>query len=199
MPESAAAATIRCLAHPLGIDGPGLGIRLVANLPDRRKIIRSEGFSNVLGNSRLGKSPIAWREAIRHSPSERTAAVGERPLGPRRRMLGGFAVLIARSEEMQALLRLGRLYANGRGPIVLIGRTGTGKGVLARYLHGAGRNPQAPFVIARGPELSTSLGESTLFGHLKGAFTGAIASRKGLVGQAGAGTMFIDEFHLMPQ
>lgn len=82
-------------------------------------------------------------------------------------------------------------------PVLLLGETGTGKDVIARHLHGAsGRGPFVPVNCAAIPE---ALFESTLFGHARGAFTGATERREGLIREANGGTLFLDEIGVMPR
>jgi DNA-binding NtrC family response regulator len=83
------------------------------------------------------------------------------------------------------------LYAEG--PLLIQGETGTGKGVLARWLHDNGPRAKDPFVDFNCAGLSKDLLESELFGHEKGAFTGAVASKPGLMEVAHRGTVFLDE------
>ncbi len=77
--------------------------------------------------------------------------------------------------------------------VLIGGETGSGKGVYARRLHAASRRCRKPFVVADCSSLTVSLFESQLFGHTKGAFTGASAERSGLVRAAEGGTLFLDE------
>jgi DNA-binding NtrC family response regulator len=78
-------------------------------------------------------------------------------------------------------------------PVLLLGETGTGKGVAARALHEASRRARGPFVHVDCAALSPTVFESELFGHERGAFTGAVTRRIGLLERARAGTLFLDE------
>jgi NtrC-family two-component system response regulator AlgB len=82
--------------------------------------------------------------------------------------------------------------------VLLRGESGTGKGVLARALHARSNRAARPFVTVHCPSLSAELLESDLFGHVKGAFTGAIADKAGKVDAADGGTLFLDEIGDLP-
>src|SRR5690606_20153194 len=82
--------------------------------------------------------------------------------------------------------------------VLILGESGTGKGVLARAIHGWSNRAGAPFVTINCPSLSAELLESELFGHQRGAFTGAAESTQGRVGQADGGTLFLDEIGDFP-
>ena len=82
--------------------------------------------------------------------------------------------------------------------ILLRGESGTGKGVLARAIHARSQRSSAPFITINCPSLSTDLLESELFGHVRGAFTGAVQDTQGKVAAAEGGTLFLDEIGDLP-
>ncbi len=94
---------------------------------------------------------------------------------------------------MRRLERETRAALNATGAVLLLGETGAGKGVLARWLHRHGRRSGEPFVDLNCAGLPRELLESELFGHEKGAFTGAVSSKPGLLEAAHRGTLFLDE------
>jgi len=99
---------------------------------------------------------------------------------------------------MQALMRRVARFAKSVAPVVITGETGTGKEVIARTLHENGPRASKPFVAVNVAALPSELLESELFGHAKGAFTGASSTKRGLVEEASGGTLFLDEIGEMP-
>ena len=103
------------------------------------------------------------------------------------------AHLVAESTAMREALRLAEAVAPRTTTVLLLGETGTGKGILARHIHDASPRAEQPFVELNCAGLSRELTESELFGHEKGAFTGAAARKLGLFEAADGGTLFLDE------
>jgi two-component system, NtrC family, response regulator AlgB len=97
------------------------------------------------------------------------------------------------SARMQACLDLVLRAARSEAPVLLLGESGTGKGVLARALHAASARASGPFVTVACPTLSEELLAGELFGHSRGAFTGALRDRPGRVESAHGGSLFLDE------
>ena len=104
-----------------------------------------------------------------------------------------FGRLIGPSLPMRELFGLCERVARTDAPVLIEGETGTGKELCAEALHGASRRAQGPFVICDLAGVSRALIESELFGHVRGAFTGADRDRKGLFAQAHGGTLLLDE------
>jgi DNA-binding NtrC family response regulator len=100
---------------------------------------------------------------------------------------------LGESQAMKAVLPLVSAACRHRSPVLIRGETGTGKGLLARYIHERGPNPEEPFVELNCAALKGDLLESELFGHAKGAFTGAVEAKEGLLERAHRGTLFLDE------
>jgi two-component system response regulator HydG len=101
--------------------------------------------------------------------------------------------IVGRSPAMATVLDIVGRVADGAMPVLLMGETGTGKGLIARALHAESQRAQGPFVQVNCAALPEALLESELFGHTKGAFTGAVENRPGLFLEANGGTLFLDE------
>ncbi|MCC7074609.1 MAG: sigma-54-dependent Fis family transcriptional regulator [Deltaproteobacteria bacterium] len=126
---------------------------------------------------------------------EHCSVCGLVPLARRR---GGSSRVVAQSKAMQAVLKRAARFAGSDAPVAVLGETGTGKEVVARVLHESSARARAPFVAVNVAALPAELLESELFGHGKGAFTGAATARQGLFEAAHKGTLFLDEIAEMP-
>ena len=104
-----------------------------------------------------------------------------------------FGELIGASASMRDIFALGRKVADRRVHVLITGESGTGKEIVARSLHFAGGRADKPFVPINCTALPEGLMESELFGHVKGAFTGASSNKRGLFEEADGGTLFLDE------
>jgi len=109
-----------------------------------------------------------------------------------------FNSIISQSGEMEDVLNIVGRVANSKATVMVRGDSGTGKEVIAKAIHFASNRKDKPFVVVNVASLSENLMESELFGHEKGAFTGAINQRKGRFEEADGGTLFIDEVGDIP-
>jgi DNA-binding NtrC family response regulator len=110
----------------------------------------------------------------------------------------GESVLLGRSAAIEQLRKDIARVAPVRSAVLITGESGTGKELVARELHRLGPNPEAPLIALNCAALPENLVESELFGHERGAFTGAVGTRKGAFESAGPGTLFLDEIGEMP-
>jgi DNA-binding NtrC family response regulator len=110
----------------------------------------------------------------------------------------GFAKLVGTSLPMQALYKAIQQVAPSRASVLISGESGTGKELVARAIHDHSQRKEAPFVSLNCAALAENLLESELFGHEKGAFTGAWTRREGRFRQAHEGTLFLDEVAEIP-
>jgi DNA-binding NtrC family response regulator len=101
--------------------------------------------------------------------------------------------IIGRSDKMEDIFRLVERVAPARSTVLITGESGTGKELVAKAIHEASPRADMPFVVVNCSNIPSELLESELFGHTKGAFTGAVAAKKGLFEVADTGSIFLDE------
>ncbi len=106
--------------------------------------------------------------------------------------------ILGRAPVMQRLFAMLARLGGSAEPVLVRGESGTGKELVARALHELGPRAEGPLVVVDGGALSRSLAEAELFGHTKGAFTGAVHAREGALERANGGTLFIDEIGELP-
>jgi transcriptional regulator with PAS, ATPase and Fis domain len=133
--------------------------------------------------------------AIAADESERAQTMVAGP--PSSDLPPALAPVVTRNEEMLKILKLIERVAATPARVLLLGETGTGKGLLARAVHQLRSGRGDAFVQINCAALPEPLLESELFGHVQGAFTGAVREKRGLFEEAGAGTLFLDEVDKM--
>ena len=109
-----------------------------------------------------------------------------------------FADIITRSETMAGVLRTAQKAASSTIPVLIEGESGVGKELFARAIHGSGERKSKPFIAVNCGAIPDNLVESILFGHEKGAFTGATERHTGKFVEASGGTLFLDEVSELP-
>lgn len=109
-----------------------------------------------------------------------------------------FGLLVTRSERMKSIIDLAMKVADSNISVLVEGESGTGKELLAHLIHDHSPRREKPFVTVNCTALAETLLESELFGHVKGAFTGAVRDREGRFEAADGGTMFLDEIGEIP-
>jgi two-component system response regulator HydG len=151
--------------------------------------IRRGAYHYLTKPFRLDELALFLERALADSRLRREAA------RLRRQLQGGGDrnVLVGNGPAMRAVRDMIRRVAGTAAPVLVLGETGTGKSVIARALHLASPRADRPFVSVNCAALPESLLESELFGHVKGAFTGATSTRAGLLAEADGGTLFLDE------
>ena len=131
---------------------------------------------------------------VAHALAERTAAGANPPTAT----VADGGLLVGSSPPMQEVFKKISLVAPTDLPVLITGETGTGKDLAARAIHAHGPRRQRPFVATSLGALAPSVIESELFGHVRGAFTGATSDRPGLFALADGGTLFLDEIGEAP-
>ncbi|KFZ38546.1 ATPase AAA [Shewanella mangrovi] len=112
--------------------------------------------------------------------------------------LDQFGLLVGSSKSMHKLYRTLRKVANSETQVLIMGESGAGKELVAHTLHLSSQRNTGPFIAVNCGALSPELVDSELFGHIKGAFTGAVRDHQGFFAQAEGGTLFLDEVTEMP-
>jgi DNA-binding NtrC family response regulator len=110
----------------------------------------------------------------------------------------GYGGIVGRAPEMEKLFRIIAKAAQSNHPVLILGESGTGKEMVARSIHFSGPYRDKPFIPVDCGSLVPTLIESELFGYVKGAFTGAVQAKEGLLAIAEGGTVFLDEIGELP-
>ena len=151
--------------------------------------MRAGAYDYLTKPCRLAElSAVLWR-AVEHRTLRRENAALKRLVCGE----AGAATLVATSSGMRTLLTRVERVAPTNSPVLIQGESGTGKELVARLIHGLSTRREKPFVVINCSAIPDALFESELFGHQRGAFTGATERRLGLVEAADGGTLFLDE------
>lgn len=159
-----------------GGDGTACGMRQV--------------FPLASASGDIGSMLVLFKDEPCQKPPDVAPVPEEQPPPAVRESLGE---LIGRSSAMQQLFDMTALVADSVATVLIQGESGTGKEVLAKTIHALSRRNGKPFIVVDCGALPETLLESELFGHVKGAFTGAVADKRGLFEEADGGTIFLDE------
>lgn len=153
---------------------------------DLRLILRRavEKFDLVKENKRLTKRLVKANKSLQAENVQLRQQIEQTYV---------FESIIGHSPKMLQVFKLVSKVVDTPTTVLLLGETGTGKEMMARAIHQNGSRKEKPFIVQNCGALPDTLLESELFGHVKGAFTGAVANKKGLFEQADGGTVFLDE------
>lgn len=190
--------------------GGGLGLlEQVKTLHPETSVVVMTAFASVssaveamrIGAGDYLTKPFALEElttVLERASQQHQIDVESRKLRERLRTQKGMGGLIGQSPEMEKLYRIMSKVAFSSHPVLILGESGTGKELVARSIHENGPNAAKPFVPVDCGALVPTLIESELFGHVKGAFTGADRAKEGLLASAEGGTVFLDEIGELP-
>jgi DNA-binding NtrC family response regulator len=176
-------------AVPMAGSGAGAGLRTLEHISSSaRKNLGQEQSRDRGEEARLDSARQAL-SVLMGRPETARPAVQKEPMLPE---------MVGTSEPMRELARLIRLVAPRSTTVLIEGETGTGKEVVARALHRLSERAGKPFAVLNCAAIPEALLEAELFGHTRGAFTGAVQSRTGRIEAAHGGTLFLDEIGEMP-
>ncbi len=170
-------------------DMPVIMITGHSTVPSAVEAMQKGAFHYLAKPFRLDEVRLLVRRALDSRSLQRENQALRREL----KSYQGRVRIIGASAGIQAVLRLVERIAPTDSPVLIGGETGTGKELIARRLHEQSRRRDKPFITVNSAALPEALLESELFGHVKGAFTGAHAAREGLFQAADGGTIFLDE------
>jgi DNA-binding NtrC family response regulator len=173
-PDAARRAAVATPAEPAGLRAAGA---------------YRKAEDGTMTDGSLPAGTTVARSAFARTAAERPPVAGRKELLPE---------LVGSGQAMRELARLVRLVAPRSTTVLIEGETGTGKEVVARALHRLSRRAAKPFVVLNCAAIPESLLEAELFGHTRGAFTGAVQSRVGRIEAANGGTLLLDEIGEMP-
>ncbi len=143
-----------------------------------------------LGRIRVGKTDLILSHARRGAPNKTEEVEWPSP---------SFHGLRGGSRKMRALYATLARVSAAEAPVLILGETGTGKEVVARAIHDESPRKSGPFVVVDCAALPENLLDAELFGHARGAFTGAVGARPGAIESANGGTVFLDEIGELPK
>ena len=185
------------LAGPLAIPGGRAAALILAAPPGQgfeprhAELVQVllEPFSVALGNHHQLSEMAALREAAEAEKRSLLSRLGRNKLGN---------VIVGAESGLQAVMERVELVARSDVPVLIFGETGSGKELVARAIHNRSPRAQGPFIRANCGAIPHELIDSQLFGHEKGAFTGAVETRKGWFERADGGTLLLDELGELP-
>ncbi len=170
-------------------DVPVLMLTAYASLENAIECMKQGAFDYITKPFKNDEVMLAVQKAI----EQRTLLRENKNLKSQLKGIFGFENIVGHSEQMRKVFDLVSQVAPSRSTILITGESGTGKELIAKAIHFHSPRAGKPFVVVNSGSLPPDLLESNLFGHMKGSFTGAIASKKGLFEVADGGSIFLDE------
>jgi len=193
MPEMDGMALLRH-AHELDPTLPVIMLTGFATIESAVAAVKEGAFDYLPKNFSVDQLRVAVERALRH----RGLQVENRNLRQQLQRTLGLENIVGRSPAMTQVFELVKKAARSEANILVLGESGTGKELIARAIHANSPRAGQPFVPVDCASLPEHLLESELFGHEKGAFTGAVRSKPGLMETAHRGTLFLDEIAELP-
>jgi len=170
-------------------DIPVIMVTAYASLENAIECMKQGAFDYITKPFKNDEVMLAIQKAI----EQRTLLRENKNLKSQLKGIYGFENIVGHSEQMRKVFDLVSQVAPSRSTILITGESGTGKELIAKAIHYHSSRAGKPFVVVNSGSLPPDLLESNLFGHMKGSFTGAIASKKGLFEVADGGSIFLDE------
>ena len=188
MPELDGMALLR-RAHEVDPALPVIMITAFASIESAVAAVKEGAFDYLPKTFSVDQLRVAVERGVRH----RSLQVENRNLRAQLQQMLGLDNIIGRSPAMTQVFELVKKAARSEANILVLGESGTGKELIARAVHANSPRASQPFIPVDCASLPEQLLESELFGHEKGAFTGAIKTKPGLIEMAHRGTLFLDE------
>ncbi len=173
---------------------PVLIVTRVNGVPPAVEAMRRGAYDYILKPVNPTDLGMRLHRAIRFSEILRRNSAFERTM--RQKLEAGS--FVGSSQAYHEVMRLVREAANVRSTVLIMGETGTGKGLIARAIHEQSRERERPYQVIDCATMPEGIIESELFGHVRGAFTGAVADKPGLIELANSGSLFLDEIGELP-
>src|SRR5215471_12067354 len=173
---------------------------LLAEPAGQEAVLKDQGSTNgsYVGGSRFKEITVGYGAEVRLGRTVLKYLPEEVPVEPEASEASAFGALVGRDVKMRRLFNLLADVARNDATVLIEGETGTGKELVAEELHEHSARRGGPFVVFDCGAVPRELIESSLFGHIKGSFTGAVADRKGAFAEANGGTIFLDEIGELP-
>jgi len=172
---------------------PGIGAIFISGTLDPALKEKAEHAGAVRFLHKGALDPATLVGAVRSALDETQAAREKRGVEYSARARATFGEVVGTSPALVSAIEDAKRMSRARAPVLILGETGTGKELVARAIHHESGRREAPFIRVNAATISAELAESFLFGHRKGAFTGAVENRDGCFHAANHGTLFLDE------